>query len=360
MIKVLIVDDSLFMRRIVSDMINAESDMKISGMAKNGVECLKLIPTSKPDVVILDLEMPVMGGLETLIHIMKRFPMPVIVLSGYESKLASASIIAIELGAIDFVPKPGGQGNMELVKIKDLLLEKIRIAVKAKVTADIKAPPVNFKGHGKSPDIYGLTVIASSTGGVRALSRVIPFLPLNYPTPILVVQHMPAGFTKNFSKRLNTISKIEVKEAVDGEIINNGVAYIAAGDFHLKVEKSTKSNQYLLKLSQEPKELGVRPCANKLFESVANLLGDRTLGLVLTGMGKDGARGSKILKSKGATIFTEDESTCVIYGMPKEAAPFADKIIPLSLIADDLTKEIKNILKNKCSKKQIEELKIEI
>lgn len=360
MITVLVVDDSLFMRKIVGDIINAEKDMKVCGQAENGVEALELIPMLKPNLVVLDLEMPIMGGLETLINIMKRFPLPVLVLSGYESKLANASIIAIELGAIDFIPKPGGSNNLQLEHIKTILIEKIRIAVKAKTFKENIELSIAFKGYKKNPEIHAITAITASTGGVRALSRLIPFLPLNYPSPILITQHMPAGFTKNFSKRLNSISKIEVKEAEDGELLYNGIAYIAPGDYHLRVDQRRKlqSNRFRIKLTKNPKELGVRPSANKMFESIAPLFKERIIAVILTGMGRDGLRGAKEIKNQGGMIISEHKSSCVIYGMPKAVEPISDRVLPLNLISGELNKSIRKILKEKCPENELDPLKL--
>ncbi|MHA1727963.1 MAG: protein-glutamate methylesterase/protein-glutamine glutaminase [Promethearchaeota archaeon] len=357
MINVLVVDDSAFMRRIISDIIDSETKMSVCGQAGNGVETLKLIPELKPDIIVLDLEMPIMGGLETLIHIMQKFPLPVIVLSSYESKIPSASIIAIELGAIDFIPKPSGNANLE--EIKNILINKIKIASKAKIFNDGE-DKISFKGYRKNSDVFAITAIAASTGGVRALSRLIPFISLSYPTPILITQHMPKDFTKNFSQRLNSISKIQVKEAENGERIYNGIAYVAPGDYHLKLERvgGPHLNRYRIKLTQEPKEMGVRPSANKMFESLANLFGSQILALVLTGMGKDGLRGCKEIKKNGGKIVAEDESTCIVYGMPRAVAPIADKILPLSLISDEMLKFIREILKKKGSKKDLKILNI--
>lgn len=348
MYNVLVVDDSVFMRKIISDLINSDPDFEVIATARNGNEALDKIRLYSPDVITLDIEMPVMNGLEALWNIMHSDPRPVIMLSAYSEEQAEATFKAMELGAIDFVLKPNGEISLNLRSIQEEILSKLHSAVSAKVgMRKRKITPVKFQPstpkEQTSRFISKIVVIASSTGGPRALVEVISNLPISINCPILIVQHMQEGFTKSFAERLNSLSILPVSEAKDDEIIQNGHVYLAPGDFHMRLMKDPNSKfpLYRIALSQEERVLGVRPNADFLFESAANAFKEKTLGVVLTGMGKDGTRGSEIIRSFDGKVITEDESTSVVYGMPKMAAPFANRIVPLHEVPQNIMKMIK-------------------
>ncbi|MHA1583763.1 MAG: protein-glutamate methylesterase/protein-glutamine glutaminase [Promethearchaeota archaeon] len=351
MYKVLVVDDSIFMRKIISDLISSDPDFTVISTARNGNEALDKIRVYNPDVVTLDIEMPIMNGLEALYNIMNNFPRPVIMLSAYSSKEASETFKAMELGAIDFVAKPSGEISLDLGFVREELLQKLHSAVKAKILRRFKktSPVISLEQEKlQTPTnriIDKILVIASSTGGPRALVEVIPKLPIFIDCPVLIVQHMQEGFTKSYAERLNSLSILPVSEACDNEIIQKGHVYVAAGDFHMIVvkDKNSKFPLFRLKLDKRPKLLGVRPNADYLFESAVEIFKSRTLGVVLTGMGHDGTRGSELIHNAGGKIITQDEATSVVYGMPKVAAQYSNKILPLYDVPAQIMKFLEKI-----------------
>ncbi len=351
MYNVLVVDDSVFMRKIISDLINSDPHFNVIATARNGNEALDKVRLYNPDVVTLDIEMPVMNGLEALYNIMNKYPRPVIMLSAYSQSEAQSTFKAMELGAIDFVPKPSGEISLDLNSIRSEIITKLKSAVLARIGRIRRTPHASIAFQpsltNKSVDqfIKKVLVIASSTGGPRALVEVIPNLPINIDCPVLIVQHMQSGFTKSFAERLNSLSILPVSEARDDEIIQNGHVYVAAGDLHMTLVKDSKSKfpLYRIHLDQREKMLGVRPNADYLFETAVEIFKDKILGVVLTGMGRDGSKGSNLIKEAGGFVITEDESTSVIYGMPKMAAPYANKVAPLNQIPRQIMKFLNNI-----------------
>ncbi|UYP44695.1 Protein-glutamate methylesterase/protein-glutamine glutaminase [Candidatus Lokiarchaeum ossiferum] len=359
MYNVLVVDDSVFMRKIISDLINSDPQFKVIATARNGNEALDKVRIYNPDVVTLDIEMPIMNGLEALYNIMNKYPRPVIMLSAYSQKEAQSTFKAIELGAIDFVPKPSGEISLDLNSIRVEILNKLRSAVQAKIRKiqAISRGPISFQPSSSNRStnqfIEKILVIASSTGGPRALVEVIPNLPINIDCPILVVQHMQSGFTKSFADRLNSLSILPVSEARQDEIIQNGHVYVAPGDFHMTIVKDPKSKfpLFRIQLDEREKMLGVRPNADYLFESAAAIFPNNIVGVVLTGMGRDGSRGSNLIKNVGGYVITEDESTSVVFGMPKMAAPYADMVAPLYDIPQHIITFIRKLNKKEQRKK---------
>ena len=349
-IKVLVVDDSAFMRQVISDIINKDPDLSVAGTAKNGQDALEKIKSLQPQVVTLDVEMPIMDGITTLEEIMKNHPLPVVMFSSLTKQGADATLRALEKGAIDFMLKPSAT---KIHSIADELCNKIKIAAKSKVQTERKKTfnflPVIKKEkksslvikHTKQDKIEQMILIGTSTGGPKALQEVLPLLPADIPAAILVVQHMPAGFTRSLSERLNTLSEIIVKEAEQGEILKNGVAYIAPGDYHLKIENN--GGTINVKLTQEPPVSGHRPSVNAMMESVCNSFYGRLVGVIMTGMGNDGTSGLKLIKEKQGINIAEDESTCVVFGMPKAAiqANSIDHIVPLNQISQTIIKMLK-------------------
>jgi len=346
-VKVLVVDDSAFMRRVISDIINQSADLEVVATARDGQDALNKINEYKPDVVTMDVEMPNMDGLGALEKIMRNNPLPVIMLSSVTKTGADQTLRALQLGAIDFIAKPSGSISLDIDKVKDEILGKIRIAAGARKklqNLNIISEPdkKSFKNQSKSAgtmrDLHQLVLIGTSTGGPKALYQVIPRLPAEIKAGVLVVQHMPPGFTRSLAERLDTISQIRVKEAEQGEQVLPGTAYIAPGDYHLKVRH--EKSALLVELDQSPPRGGLRPAADVMFESAAREYWANMVCVIMTGMGHDGAAALPLLKQRGAKIIAEDQSTCIVYGMPKAAVEtgLVDKVVPLTNIYKEILK----------------------
>ena len=353
-IRLIVVDDSALMRKLISDMINMENDMEAVCIAKNGEELLQKIPECNPDVITLDVEMPKMNGIEALKEIKKRnINVPVIMLSSVSKTAAKLTMDCLHYGAFDFVAKPSGSISLDIEKVKDELINKIRTAYSQNNSSNTKIIKRLFlkkkninrnhinisknKTSGirrSSVDIRAIA-IGASTGGPKALYKVITNLPGDLDVPVFLVQHMPVGFTKAFADRLNSKSQLKVVEAEDNMKIEKSTVYIAKGGFHMEVKRDGK-----IHLNDEPTMWGVRPAVDKLFKSAANVYGSNLLSVLLTGMGRDGADGTVEVKKNNGITFAEDESTCVIYGMPKAAyeTGMVDYVIPLDDMAKNITK----------------------
>ncbi|MCE5300735.1 MAG: chemotaxis response regulator protein-glutamate methylesterase [Spirochaetia bacterium] len=347
-IKVLVVDDSAFMRKIIPDMLNEDPGIEVIGTARDGKEAFKKAIELAPDVITLDVEMPGLDGLHTLGYIMSEKPTPVIMLSAYTPSGADITIKALQYGAVDYVCKPSGEISLDIKKVRAELIEKIKAAVRVNVGTIPFNLPEEFKEKNRdkkeaSEKNEVLVIIAASTGGPRALTEVIPKIPRGLSASFLVIQHMSEGFTKTLAERLNSTSMISVKEAVHGEILKAGTAYLAPGNFHMEIAKS--GNDYTVELNQKPARLGVRPCADITFISAAKIFGGRVIGVVLTGMGKDGTVGSERLKEKdGTRIIAQNMETSVIYGMPKSVVEkgLADRVASITEIARVIAEEVEN------------------
>lgn len=344
-IKVLIVDDSAMMRKILSKMISEAGDMEIVGQASDPFEARDLLVSQIPDVMILDIEMPKMDGLTFLDKVMNHRPFPILIFSGHAKTGSQVALKALELGAVDILEKP-----QDLTKgfdsIKDTILNKIRMAGKSKVSAG-RGPVGSKAPAAKAPAILSsdydastILAVASSTGGTEALK--VFFAGFNgFIPPTVVVQHMPKGFTKTFSEHLAKMFPFEVKEAENGDKLQANRVLIAPGDFHMEIVKS--GLQYVVKLHQEPQMHGVRPAADYLMKSVAQYVGAKAIGVVLTGMGKDGAQGLLQMKKAGAFTFAQSEQTCVVYGMPAAAVAMGavDKVLDLTEISGHVLGRLK-------------------
>lgn len=342
-IKVLVVDDSALMRKIISDMINTENDMEAVDVAKNGKDLLDKIDKVSPEVITMDVEMPQMDGIEALKELKKaNINIPVIMLSSISQSGTLRTMECLEAGAFDFIAKPSGTISLDINKVKDDLVEKIRLAFGRSRYKEIPSIPRNEVEKNKNRIVRNnnqrnafenkieAIVIGASTGGPKALYTVITSLPEKIGVPILIVQHMPAGFTKAFADRLNTNSKMTVKEAVDKETIEKNVIYIAPGGYHMEVDNDKK-----IHLNLEPSIWGVRPAVDKLFISASKVYGPKLMSIVLTGMGKDGAQGTTFVKTNGGHTASEDQSTCTIYGMPK--ATFETGMVDEVLLINEFT-----------------------
>lgn len=339
MIRVLVVDDSAVVRRIITEELSKFEDIEVVGGAIDPYMAREKIAQLRPDVLTLDIEMPRMDGLSFLDKLMKHFPLPVVVVSSLAPENSANALRALSLGAVDIVSKPGSQFSAPDVQKE--LVRAIRTAAKARVFArkdKIEEKTVNFKPQLETT--HKIIAIGASTGGTQAVEKVLTQFPANSPGTI-VVQHMPAGFTASFADRLNKICKIEVREAQNGDSVAPGVALIAPGNYHLLLQRSGAS--YSVVLKNGPAVHFQRPSVDVMFQSVARNAGRNAVGVILTGMGADGAAGMLQMHETGAKTIAQDEDSCVVFGMPKEAikAGAVDEIIPLQQIPQGIFQMLK-------------------
>ncbi|MCA0375943.1 MAG: chemotaxis-specific protein-glutamate methyltransferase CheB [Gemmatimonadetes bacterium] len=328
--RVLVVDDSAFMRRLIRDLVEASGEFEVVGTAKDGAEALALVSALAPDVVTLDIDMPGMDGLTVLRRIMATAPRPVVMLSaGGSDGVAAATLQALDLGAVDFVRKPSGSVSLDLEVVRDELLVALRAAAHA-----IPRPAAVAAAVSSTPRV--VVGIAASTGGPAALGCVVPALPPLPDVAVLVVQHMPPGFTASFARRLHGVSRFAVREAEHGEAVCGGTVYVAPAGQHLRLvgPRSTPT----LALDRGPTLWGVRPSADICFASIAEVMGAASVGVVLTGMGRDGADGAAAIRAAGGRVLIQSAESCVVPGMPDAAlrAAGADAIAPLETLAGTL------------------------
>lgn len=373
-IKVLVVDDSSFFRRRVSEIINADPRLEVIDVAVNGKEAVEKAKLLKPDVITMDIEMPVMDGISAVKEIMKVCPTPTLMFSSLTHDGAKATLDALDAGALDFLPKKFediARNRDEAVSLlqkriaeiarkksfmrRPLLASQTATAAIAPTTratttrsatltsaAPVKNTPVapvgqRFKATGKK---YQLTAIGTSTGGPVALQKILTAIPANYPHPIILVQHMPATFTAAFAARLNNLCKIQVKEAQDGDVLKPGCAYLAPGGLQMMVDGRPGSSR--LKILDGGERMNYKPCVDVTFGSAAKVYGDKVLSMILTGMGADGREGCRMLKAAGATIWSQDEQSCVVYGMPQaiDKAGLSSESLPLERVAERMLVEV--------------------
>lgn len=362
-INVLVVDDSALMRKVISDILSEDPEIKVVGTARNGLDAVEKVERLKPDVVTLDVEMPALDGLHALGYIMSECPTPVVMLTAVDPKSAERTLNAFEYGAVDFIQKPSGNISLNIMDIADDIRLKVKIAsrvdlkklgfmeehVNSRENAEkkqhiptAKAPEDTRKKHLSNQKILA---IASSTGGPRALEQVIPKLPGNLKVPVVVVQHMPAGFTASLAQRLDTQSQLKVCEAKDGDVLEPGIVYIAPGNYHMEIVQKNINGRTseVVSLNQNPREQGVRPCANILFKSLVPLYGQNILAVILTGMGADGADGAEEIKKAGGKVIAEDERSCVVYGMPKAVVQrgLSDSVVALEKVSEEIVQMLR-------------------
>lgn len=347
MIKVLVVDDSAFMRKAITSMLQEDPEIKVIGTAKNGVEAIQMVQELKPDIVTMDVEMPKMDGITALKEIMNKCPVPVVMVSSLTTEGAKVTLEALEFGAVDFIPKNLAELSVNIVKIKGMLIDKIKTIgrrgivkrkpiVKATETK-VEVPKIEIpKTRITTERKVGIVSIGTSTGGPKALQEIIPKLPKDLPVPIVIAQHMPPNFTKPFAERLDQLSQLSVKEAEEGETVKPGTVYIAPGRGHMRLKR--KGIETFVSISEDKEEFIYRPSVDVLMLSVAECFPGRSLGVILTGMGNDGTKGCRKIKETGGRIFAQNEETCIVYGMPRAVveAGIADKVIPLEEMAGEI------------------------
>lgn len=365
-IKVLVVDDSSFFRRRVSEIVNQDPELEVIATASNGAEAVKLAAELNPQVITMDIEMPVMDGITAVREIMAKCPAPILMFSSLTHDGAKATLDALDAGALDFLPKR----FEDIATNKDdailLLQQRIKALGRRRIFRPIARPAVatptprpsvvlgssslaqatpaavrtpaatSIRASGKH---YKLLLIGTSTGGPVALQKILTQFPANYPHPILLIQHMPAAFTPAFANRLNGLCKIEVKEAVNGDLLRPGCAYLAPGGMQMMVERTGASGR--IKVLAGNAEMNYKPCVDITFASSSKAYGGDVLAVVLTGMGADGREGARMLKSAGATIWAQDEASCVVYGMPQAVASagISTQSISLDNMAESILKE---------------------
>lgn len=332
-IRVMVVDDSALMRKLISEILSKDSGIEVVNTAMDGLFALKKIPLARPDVITLDLDMPRMDGLAALRHIVNDYQLPVVLVSSLAAKGGDLTLQGLALGAVDFVTKPQDAISLHLHEIAQELIEKVKMASRVKVCKARRILPAEqLPPHRKQPRRDGLkklVAIGISTGGPNAISYMLPMLPDDFPAGILIVQHMPEGFTEMFANRLNQVCGLEIKEARDGDNLMPGRVLIAPGNRHLKVARFNKGG--IAVLSQGPPVNGHRPSADVLFDSASQEYGPDVIGVIMTGMGDDGARGIGRIKSAGGYTIAQDEDSCVVFGMPRAAIELGNTCEVVSL-----------------------------
>ncbi len=349
-IRVLVVDDAAAVRRIVSEVLGQDPELEVVGVAPTGRLALAKLPQLSPDLVTLDVEMPGMSGLEVLEEIRTHHrDLPVIMLSAHTERGAAVTLEALALGASDYLPKPAGFSNQEEARayLREQLVPKIKAVCATRAgrgSPPLVAPPIVGAGKVAPRELpaerVDIVAVGVSTGGPNALARVLSGLGKDFPVPIVVVQHMPPLFTKLLAERLSDATPLKVREAVSGGILEPGGVWLACGDFHLVVERVGK--RVRVAINQDPPENSCRPAVDVLFRSVAEVFGAKCLGVVLTGMGRDGLRGCEEIRSAGGRIIVQDEETSVVWGMPGFVANagLANAILPLPDIAAEIERRV--------------------
>jgi len=350
-IRVLIVDDSAFMCRILRDIISADPLLEVAGQGRDGRDAVAMAESLKPDVITMDINMPHVDGLQATELIMSQHPRPIVIVSSESREGAASTLRALELGAIDFVPKPSSGIDLDMHSVRDELTRKLKLAAKVPVVrtatrSKIAAPASVARNTGPQTGVSQsggkapIVVIAASTGGPAAVTQLVGSFPRDLAASVILVLHMPAAFTTQFTAQLAEVSLLPVKEAVANEMTQPGVIYVCPGSSHLRVSAQGK-----ILLDEGPRIEGYRPCADVAFESVASYARGLAVGVVLTGMGNDAAKGAVDLKSKGGYVLAQDEATSMIFGMPAEAIKTGavDEVLPLGNISAAIEKRVSKL-----------------
>lgn len=353
-IRVLIVDDSSFMRKVLHTIVSADPQMEVVGQAKDGNEAVAMAQSLKPDVITMDINMPHVDGLQATEEIMSQNPRPIVVVSSETREGAASTLVALELGAIDFIPKPSSGIDLDMNSIGADLNRKLKMAAKVRVvrTAARAKAPAGAPHRQASPGVaaeqvasaaggrFPVVMIAASTGGPAAVMRLAPNFPKDLPAAVVLVQHMPVSFTSQYAIQLRDVTEMEVKEAAANEALAPGVFYVCPGSHHLRVSPKGR-----VVLDSGARISGYRPCADVAMETAAAWAGAMTTGVVLTGMGNDGSRGAQAIYSAGGTVFVQDEASSVIFGMPAEVikSGFVTQVLPLEQIAAAVEKRVRQL-----------------
>nr|WP_284710887.1 chemotaxis response regulator protein-glutamate methylesterase [Desulfovibrio aminophilus] len=337
----MVCDDSAFMRKAISTMLGKDPEIEVVATARDGEEGLEMVRRHDPDVVTMDIEMPRMDGLTALRHIMMESPRPVLMVSSLTTEGAESTLKALELGAVDFIPKQLSKVSLDIIKIETDLINKVKTVAKRKMrhfapraaARPAAAAPRPAVVRPSGAQLRDVVAIGVSTGGPPAVQKILSALPEDFPAGIVIAQHMPPAFTGPFAKRLDGVCKIRVKEAETGDRLQAGWAFVAPGGQHLVLDQ--KVSRIDLVVTPEPRDALYKPSANVLVASTANAVGRRALGVILTGMGSDGMEGVKVLKEKGGRALAQSDATCVVYGMPKAIvdAGLADEIVDIDDMA---------------------------
>jgi two-component system chemotaxis response regulator CheB len=351
-LRVLIVDDSAFMCKVLEEMISADPQLEVAGQARDGRDAVALADSLRPDVITMDLNMPHMDGLQATEMIMSNHPRPILIVSSESREGAASTLRALELGAIDFVPKPSSGVDLDMKSIRDDLTRKLKMAAKVRVVrtatrlkvpagskvaaGSVTAADFNPQSGAKPP----MVVIAASTGGPQAVMRVTSALPRGLPAAVFLILHMPATFTKQFAEQLAEVSALPVKEAEHNELAQAGSIYLCPGSHHLRLGSTGK-----IALDSGARIDGYRPCADVAFDSIAAYARGGTVGVVLTGMGGDAAKGSTAVKAVGGYVIAQDEASSTIFGMPSEAirAGSVNEVLPLEEIAGAIERRVMKV-----------------
>lgn len=345
LIRTLIVDDSAFVRKVVREMLSRSPYIDVVGMARNGEDALRMVEELKPDVVTCDLTMPELDGVAFVRKQMASKPVPVLILTASPQD-AERVLQALEAGAVDFIQKPTAMASDELLAMREELIQKVKDAAVAPVQAlvlprsapEIKAPAQTSSSASKNVDVV---VLGVSTGGPQALRYLLPQFAADFPVPLVMVLHIPVGYTTLFAEKLTEISRLPVKEAFEGCLVEAGQALLAPAGQHLTFKRNAAGHVHV-QLSTQPSNKPHRPSVDVLFQSAAETYGRRVLGVVMTGMGDDGKQGAAWIKAQGGTVLTESEKSCVIYGMPRSVveAGLSDAAVPLESIANEIYKRL--------------------
>lgn len=357
-LRVLIVDDSAFMRKVLHGIIAADPEMEVAGQAKDGREAISMAESLKPDVITMDINMPHIDGLQATEHIMSQNPRPIVVVSSESREGAASTLVALELGAIDFVSKPSSGIDLDMKLVADDLNRKLKMAAKVRVIRTAARPKsrvgdvhhsagrVEASTEGSDGNMGGrfpIVVIAASTGGPATVMRLAAAFPADFPAAVVLVQHMPANFTSQYAIQLADVTEIEVKEAEANEPLRQSTLYVCPGSHHLRISSSGR-----IILEDGPRISGYRPCADLTMETAAKWAGAMTIGIVLTGMGNDASLGAQAIRAAGGIVIAQDEATSVIFGMPAEAIKTGavNQVLPLDQIFASTDKHVRELTRS--------------